>query len=160
MPAQVIFLDGPVGVGKTSLGRAAAQSLGWAFIDGDDHSAEGPWLRSILRISRAIAAACRQALETHPAVIVAYPLRPTDWRFYRARFAQDGVACHCLGLTASAKAIANRARPLSPEEIARSAEMTAQGYGQRSFATLTLSTDEADFQTTCETLIKTLKSLG
>lgn len=157
MQAQVIFLDGPIGVGKTSLGRAAAQSLGWAFIDGDDHSAEGPWLRSILRTSRAIAAACRQALETHPAVIVAYPLRPTDWRFYRATFGREAVAC--LGLTASAKAIANRARSLSPEEIARSAEMTTQGYGQRSFATLTLPTDEADFETTCQTLIKALKSL-
>ena len=158
MPAQVIFLDGPIGVGKTSLGRAAAQTLGWAFIDGDDHSAEGPWLRSILRTSRAIAAACRQALETHPAVIVAYPLRPTDWRFYRATFGREGVAC--LGLTASATAIANRARALSPEEIARSAEMSAQGYGQRSFATLTLPTDAADFQITCETLIKALKSLA
>lgn len=158
MPAQVIFLDGPVGVGKTSLGRAAAQTLGWAFIDGDDHSAEGPWLRSILRTSRAIAAACRQALESHPAVIVAYPLRPTDWRFYRATFGREAVAC--LGLTASAKAIANRARALSPEEIARSTEMTAQGYGQRSFATLTLPTDAADFETTCQTLIKALKSLA
>lgn len=158
MQAQVIFLDGPVGVGKTSLGRAAAQALGWAFIDGDDHSAEGPWLRSILRTSRAIAAACRKALETHPAVIVAYPLRPTDWRFYRATFAREGVAC--LGLTASAKAIANRARALSPEEIARSAEMTRQGYGQRSFAALTLPTDAADFTETSAALIKALKSLG
>lgn len=72
MKPAVIFLDGPIGVGKTSLGRAAAMSLNLGFIDGDDHSAPGHWLRSILRTSHKIVAASLDALRDRPAVIVAY----------------------------------------------------------------------------------------
>lgn len=56
MRRAVVFPDGPVGVGKTTLGRAVAQDPGPGFID--DHSAPGPWLRSILRTSRIILAGC------------------------------------------------------------------------------------------------------
>jgi len=38
---RVIILMGPAGAGKTTVGRALAAALGWAFLDGDDfHSAE------------------------------------------------------------------------------------------------------------------------
>ena len=42
MPKHAIFLSGPIGTGKTSLGRMLAEKLGGAFIDGDDHSDASP----------------------------------------------------------------------------------------------------------------------
>ena len=86
MKPAVIFLDAPIGVGKTSLGRAAAMKLNLGFIDGDDYSAPGSWFRSILRTSRRIVAASLDALRDRPAVIVAYPLRCTNWVFFSKSF--------------------------------------------------------------------------
>lgn len=62
MPQHVIAFDGPVGVGKTPLDHAVAQLLGVGFVDGDDHSDPGPWLRSSLRKAAA-----------SPPTVSAYP---------------------------------------------------------------------------------------
>lgn len=37
MTARLIYLIGPRGSGKTTVGRALAARLGWAFADADDH---------------------------------------------------------------------------------------------------------------------------
>ncbi|MEP1930398.1 MAG: AAA family ATPase [Roseibium sp.] len=146
---SVVLLDGPVGVGKTSLGRAAATQLSYAFIDGDDHSMPGNWLGTILQTSRRIVAASAEALQSQPVVIVSYPLRCTNWIFYHQTFERMGIQCRCIGLFADISAISNRARTLSEHEIARSSEMIAQGYGQRSFSDFTVRTDNYDFDETC-----------
>jgi gluconokinase len=40
-PIRIIVLMGPAGAGKTTIGTALAQSLGWQFLDADDfHSAD------------------------------------------------------------------------------------------------------------------------
>ena len=157
MRKSVLLLDGPVGVGKSSLGRAAASRLAFGFIDGDDCSEPGPWLRSILRTSRGIVAASQDLLRDHRAVIVAYPLRCTNWVFYHQTFARMGVRCRCIGLSADLDAIASRERVLGDGEMARSAEMIAQGYGRRPFSAATLRTDEADFDETCRRLVATVE---
>jgi gluconokinase len=36
---MVIVMMGPAGAGKTTVGRALADSLGWPFVEGDDHHA-------------------------------------------------------------------------------------------------------------------------
>ncbi|MGO4816219.1 shikimate kinase, partial [Cupriavidus sp. 2MCAB6] len=44
MQPYAIFLSGPIGAGKTTLGKALATELGGGFIDGDDHSdPDLPW---------------------------------------------------------------------------------------------------------------------
>ena len=70
-------------------------------------------LRSILQTSRRIAAACADQLETRPAVILAYPLRCTDWLFYKGTFCRQGIGFHCVSLTAQAAHIAGRDRVLT-----------------------------------------------
>jgi hypothetical protein len=160
MRKSVVLLDGPVGVGKSTLGRAAASQLDFGFIDGDDFSRPGHWLRSILQNSRAIVSASEESLRTYPAVIVAYPLRCTNWIFFRQSFARIGVACHCIGLIADLTSITARTRSLGEEEIARSAEMIAQGYGQRAFSDVIVRTDKADFDETCQQLIKIIRRLS
>jgi len=159
MPKSVLFFEGPVGVGKTSLGREVASRLGFRFIDGDDYATRGNWLRSILTASHRIVDACQEQLENHPAVIVAYPLRCTNWVFYRETFKRRDISFHCIGLTADVAHIAKRERNLSEDEIARSAEMIAQGYGQRHFSDLTLRTDESDFEDTCNRLMRAVQSV-
>ena len=157
MQRSVVLLDGPIGVGKTTLGRAAASQLQFGFIDGDGYSVPGDWLRSILRTSRRIVSASEESLRTNPSVVVAYPLRCTNWIFLRETFGQMGVACHCIGLIADIASITVRTRRLDEKEIARSVEMIAQGYGQRAFSTFILRTDEADFDETCKRLTEKIR---
>ena len=154
MRKSVLLLDGPIGVGKTSLGQAAAAQLAFGFIDGDDHSAPGHWLRSILQTSRNIVSASEDCLRTYPAVIVAYPLRCTNWLFFHKTFDRMGIKCRCIGLIADITAISAREPALSTAEIARSAEMIAQGYGKRAFNEFTIRTDEASFEETCHRLVQ------
>lgn len=142
MQRAVVFLDGPIGLGKTYLGRAGAASMSLGFIDGDDHSTTGHWLRSALRTSRRIVAASEDALHNEAAVLVAYPLRCKEWVFFSQTFERMGIACHCICLAADIAAISARERELDADEIARSAEMTAQGCGSRPFGTARLRTDE------------------
>lgn len=159
MQRAVILLDGPIGVGKTSLGRAVAASLAFGFIDGDDHSAPGHWLHSILRTSRKIVSASEHALRAHPAAIVSHPLRCTNWVFFSQTFARMGISCHCIGLMADITAISARGRKLDAGELTRSAEMIAQGYGQRSFSSIHLRTDEASFDQTCQRLADKIRQV-
>lgn len=74
LPVRVVILIGPAGSGKTTVGQALAQRLGWTFIDADDlHSPEhrqkmaaglpltekdrAPWLTKVKeRITGALAA--------------------------------------------------------------------------------------------------------
>lgn len=153
------MLDGPIGVGKTSLGRAAAPGLGFDFVDGDDHSAPGPWLRSILRTSRATLAACETSLQSRRGVLVSYPLRCTNWVYFNRSFARLGIDCHCIGLTADLDAIQARDRRLSADEVARSAEMITQGYGRRAFSTAILRTDEGSFDDTQRRLMHLIRQI-
>ena len=94
MQGTVVLFEGPVGVGKTSLGREVSARLGLAFIDGDDLSLPGPWLRSILKTSHRIVGACLEQLDSYPAVIVAYPMRCTNWVFFRESFGRRGGAVY------------------------------------------------------------------
>lgn len=152
MQRAVVLLDGPIGVGKTTLGKTVAAGMGLGFIDGDDCSTTGHWLRSALTTSRRIVAASENALNEQAAVLVSYPLRCKEWVFLSQTFERKGFACNCICLTADVAAISARERKLNSAEIARSAEMISQGYGSRPFATARLRTDEHSFSETCRLL--------
>lgn len=156
---SVVALEGPVGVGKTTLGRAVSLRLGIGFVDGDDHSAPGPWLRSILQTSRRIVIACEEQLNDYPAVIMAYPLRCTNWLFYRETFKRRGVAFHCISLFAEISHIATRDRVLTADQVTRASQMIAQGYGQRSFSDSIVRTDKYDFEVTADHLADEVRCL-
>jgi carbohydrate kinase (thermoresistant glucokinase family) len=98
MTAQVVLVMGPTASGKSMLGAALAQSLGWKFLDGDDlHPPEnvakmaagipltdadrGPWLA---RVSDGIDAWLR---EGQSGVIACSALR----RAYRDRLRRPGL---------------------------------------------------------------------
>ena len=136
MRKQAIFLNGPIGVGKSSLGRALAEALGGSFIDGDDHADPGlAWYRSSLRTSRAIVRATLTALASRPVVVIAYPVRRSGWVFYRRKFAEAGVRVLFVGLSASYEQIvaAGRGRSFSTAERARIKIMIDEGYGRQGF---------------------------
>jgi hypothetical protein len=156
---HVIFFEGPIGVGKTSLGRVVAETLGHGFIDGDDHSEPGPRYASSLTTSRGIVKACRIALKASPHVIVAYPLRCINWVYFQGHFARHRLGCISVSLTADIYNICARERRLSPEEAIRSAEMIAQGYGARPFSAVQMRTDTAPLEQTAQDLAQRLHSL-
>lgn len=144
MDRVAIFLEGPIGSGKTTLGRALAPRLSGRFLDGDDYSDAGrPWHGSILTTSRAIVEAGLRVLEDAPVVVIAYPLRCTNWIYFRRRFAAAGVRTVFVSLDARWETIVDpsRGRSFDGEERARIREMIAQGYGRRPFSDLRFATD-------------------
>lgn len=148
----VIAFEGPIGVGKTTLGKAVAERLNAGFLDGDDYSEAGPWIRSILRTSRRVVSACEERLESHDKVIVAYPLRCIDWLYYKGTFGRKGIRFVCVSLTAGLPNILTRERRLTEDEAERASQMLIQGYGRRSFSDLIFHTDQADFAVTRDRL--------
>ena len=159
MKPQVFLFDGPIGVGKTSLGQGVAERLALAFIDGDDHCKTERWLDSSLQTNKSIASLCIKLLDSGQGVIVAYPVRRTNWIFFKETFARLGYCCRCIGLIAQSSQIAKRERVLSKGELARSMQVIKEGYGQRSFCDLIYHTDKADLETNCVRLADSIRAL-
>ena len=140
---HAIFLEGPIGTGKTTLGRLLAQRLQVSFVDGDDHHVMGrSWFGSALTTSRGILNAGLSGIETHGKVVIAYPLRCVNWVYYKTHFTRAGVATIFVSLHASIEDIAaqGRGRALGDWELARSCEMSTEGYGSRPFSDLRIAT--------------------
>ncbi len=143
---SVIILNGPVGVGKTTLGRALARDLGGAFVDSDDvRDPAKRWIEEVLSLADALVRAGMAALASRPVLVIAMPLRARDWALLRARFRAEKVAAFCVTLAADESAILDpaRGRLFSAAEQCRIAEMIAQGYAARPFSDLVVRTDRA-----------------
>jgi len=148
MAGWAIFLNGPVGAGKTTLGRALAERLAGGFIDGDDLSdPDRPWYCSILQTSRGIVQSSLEVLQHTPTVVIAYPLSCINWIYFRRTFENAGVKPLFVTLRASFASIVDvgRGRAFSSDERGRIQVMIAEGYGSRSFSDLILDTDNDDF---------------
>ncbi|CAN1568406.1 hypothetical protein MCEMSEM23_03058 [Rhabdaerophilaceae bacterium] len=159
---HAIFVSGSIGAGKTVLGRAAAEALGGAFLDGDDFSEpRKPWFCSSLRTSRAILAETMALHRAYQVVVIAYPLRCVNWIYYRRRLQECGAVVHFISLRASFAASIDpaRGRKFSDAEKARIREMIAQGYGERPFSDLVLDTDRDSLEGTIATLKPQLQRL-
>jgi hypothetical protein len=146
MAKHAIFLDGPIGAGKTTLGRALAERLAGGFVDGDEFSDPSqPWYRSILRASRSIVETGAALLEEGDVVVIAYPLACVNWIYFKRKFGDAGVRPIFVGLRASYSSIVNpgRGRAFTDEERDRIKVMIAEGSGARLFSDLVLDTDKA-----------------
>jgi hypothetical protein len=151
MTRHAIFLNGPIGSGKTTLGRRLAVALGGGFVDGDDcadHSK--PWFANILTTSRNIVSAGFAALETRSTVVIAYPLGCSSWIYYRRKFGDAGVPPVFVTLRASYETItaSGRGRVFDAWEHARIKTMLREGYDSRLFSDLIFDTDKAGFEET------------
>ena len=143
---HAVFLDGPIGVGKTTYGRHLATEFAGHFLDGDDFSDhELPWFASSLSTNRGILKAIWAALDEDAVVFVAYPIRCINWIFFIRHLRSRQVETVFVGLQASLASIASeeRTRQLSEAELTRSREMISQGYGSRTFYDLLIQTDIA-----------------
>ena len=159
MRRHAVFLNGPIGVGKTSLGRALSAALDAAFIDGDDFSdPDRPWYASSLRTNRAIMAGILSALDGRRLAVVAYPLRCVNWIFFRRRLAGVGVGACFVGLASSYEEItaASRRRHFSADEHARIREMIGQGYGRQPFNDLIVDAGREALEPTVRRLLPEL----
>lgn len=100
-PPRVVVVMGPSGAGKTTIGRALAESLGWAYLEADDyHSAasvtkmaggsplddvdRAPWLAGLERLVAGILAegghgvlACSALKRRYRAALV--PVGAPSW---------------------------------------------------------------------------------
>ncbi|KQK30517.1 hypothetical protein ARD30_04100 [Bosea thiooxidans] len=160
MQRCAIFLSGPIGAGKTTLGRALAARIGGAFIDGDDHAdPDLPWYGSILRTSRSVVRTGLSLLAERPYLVVAYPLGCSSWIFYRRHFGDAGITPVFISLRASYEGIvdAGRGRVFDAEELARIRVMLAEGYGERGLSDLIVDTDRHSFERTLDDLVAGLR---
>ena len=160
MAKYAIFLDGAIGTGKTTLGRALAERLSGRFIDGDEFAdPDRPWYCSILQTSRSIVQHGVEMLATANVVVVAYPLGCINWIYFRRKFIEAGARPFFVGLQASFDAIVDerRGRSFNTEEHDRIQVMIAEGYGARRFSDLLLVTDRRDFTTTLGELERSLR---
>jgi hypothetical protein len=157
-----VFLNGPIGVGKTTIGRALAERLGGGFIDGDDHSdPERPWYGSIRRTSASIVETGLRLLENRPVVVVAYPLGCTTWIYHRRKFGDAGVRPVFVTLRADYDAIVDprRGRTFSPAEHDRIKVMIAEGYADRPFSDLIVDAAKGSVEATADGLAVAVQGL-
>jgi DNA polymerase III delta prime subunit len=159
---SLILLTGPIGVGKTTLGRALAARLGCRFLDADDFGREGrPWFHASLSNCRRLLGAASTAWEATRIVEVAKPLRCREWAFFRAHLAKESIRMICIGLTGDLACIADprRGRPFSGPELSRMQVMFREGYGERPFCDHVERTDAKSFEHTLESLVGTSRKL-
>jgi hypothetical protein len=162
MTDSAVFLNGPIGAGKTTLGQALAAELGAGFIDGDDHADPNrAWYGSIKTTSESIVRTGFEILKTCPVVVIAYPLARTNWIYFSRKFGDAGVRTIFVSLRARFERITDpgRGRAFSPAERIRIREMIAEGYGDRAFSDLVVDTDEADFAVTLARLTEGVQAL-
>jgi DNA polymerase III delta prime subunit len=159
---HAILLDGPIGTGKTTLGRALAERLSGGFIDGDAFAdPDHPWYCSILRTSQSIVHNGAGMLATADVVVIAYPLGCINWIYFRRKFIEAGASPFFVGLHASYEAIVDerRGRSFTSEEHDRIQVMIAEGYGTRPFSDLMVDTDKADFAMTLAALERRIRHM-
>jgi cytidylate kinase len=156
-----IFLSGPIGAGKSTLGRALADALDGNFIEGDEHSARGrPWYCSTLSTAQSIERSITSfALNGRPTVI-ARPLRCIDYTYYYRRLTNHHIRMVVVTLVASydATVASNRGRQFSIDERARIRAMIEEGYDRRPFSDFVLETDRDNIGTTLGKLIAQLST--
>jgi cytidylate kinase len=158
-----IFLNGPIGAGKSTLGQALADALNGNFIEGDDHSARGsPWYCSSFSTARSIEQAIATFATTDRPTIIARPVRCIEWIFYRRRLAEHGIETIIVSLSASydATVAPGRGRQFSTDEHARIRTMIHEGYDRRPFSDFVLETDRDDIDMTIVRLIDQLSSIA
>ena len=90
--------------------------------------------------------------------MVAYPLGRVSWVYFRRRFEALGHPVTVVTLRAPYDAIVapRRGRRFDDGEIARIAEMIAEGYGERPFSDLIVDTDARGFDETVAEIVARL----
>ncbi len=91
-----------------------------------------------------------EVLRHTPIVVIAYPLRCTNWIYFCRTFESEGAMPLFVTLRASCSSTVDerQGRAFSRDERARIRIMIAEGYGSRPFSDLILDTDKADFAET------------
>ena len=160
MLQPIIFLTGPIGVGKTTLGSALAAALGGTHVEGDDFQLpDRPWYAASLRVARSIVNAATEA--SAPAV-VGYPLRCIDHIYLRRRLAERGLPSIFVNLSMPAVRFLapDRGRAFTPWERARIGEMMAEGYDRRPWADLPFEPADAPVPENVSRLLAALAPFG
>ena len=158
-----IFLSGPIGSGKSTMGAALAHALNGIFVEGDEHSAPGkPWYASSLSTARSIVGSIVKSATDGRPVVIAYPLRCIDWVYYRRCLEGHAIQTVVVSLSASYNSITNprRGRHFSEAERSRIRQMIAEGYGRRQFGDFALSTDHESREAVLSRLLSEFSGIG
>ena len=162
MSGFIVFLNGPIGVGKSSLGRALSARLGSVFLDGDDFAKPDlPWYACSLQTSRHLLRAGIAGVQDTGLAVIAYPLRCTNWIYFERRFGERGICLIVVTLRAAHGSILDRrrGRVFSDGERHRIQVMIEEGYGSRPFSDVFTDTDTQGFDATLTQLERDVRHL-
>jgi hypothetical protein len=143
---QIVFLSGPIGVGKTTIGTALALRHGGAFVASDALSDPAKqWHEQIEAVNSRLIEQCLSALQSCDLAFVELPLDRERFEMLRRAF-EPAVSVRCITLAASYETITSvaRGRIFEGWERVRIKEMIEEGYDSRDFSDAIVRTDSND----------------
>ena len=156
---RVVWLNGPINSGKTTVGKIVAEKLGCMFVDGDAHGEESDNLTTIIAVAYSrIGRLIRTAAVSNQDIVISYPMRQEDYRKILSLLAVIGADFFCVTLAPPLEiALEDRGyRPLDIWEISRIKEMYAEGYHERQFSDIIIDNSELAPDQTADKIIETL----
>ena len=148
MSKLVVILNGPIGVGKSTIGAAVAARLSGACIESDDlGNPDRAWHEQVDVVNEELISISLAALMEASLGVAALPLESARWDDIRVKLAEAGVEAKCATLAASCDAIthASRNRAFTDWEHERLRQMLAEGYDARPFGDAVVRTDTHAF---------------
>lgn len=156
----VLVFNGPVGVGKSIIGRAVAIKLRCPFIDADDlRNHEISWVTDNRKTLLRLADLVLKHIPHTDRVVGARPLRKRDLLFLQARLESHEVSVNVVTLSAGLDDIlsSRRQRRLSPAEAARAKKMIEEGYASRDFSATILRADGLPVEETISLALQAIR---
>lgn len=164
MTGKLIFVNGTINSGKSTIGRLLAETLpSGVYVDGDEViDQQGLSLEQwILKTIQAVSVQRCVLAKQGKNICISYPLRDEDWKAICLICEKHRVKPTVITLAPKiSTALSNRGdRNLTDEERSRISQMYDEGYHTRSFSDLIVENDLKEPAQTVQEIIVFIESI-